>query len=809
MPTPSRATLLLALNIAMLPGIFAQEAPDPKKDEVIIMEKFVAQESNDPNGVMPPPNSMFGLDKPVVDIPRSISTVSGDMVEKFNINELVDMARFVPSTYTTFSFGIQGGLSVRGSAGDGYYRDMKRINNGPNMPTLIGASDGVDIVRGPPSAVYGAGQVGGYMNYKPKSARASTGRYLDSQTGKVSMTLGSWGKRTGTAEVGGPLKFFNKRAGYYAYAQVDDSDSYYIGSYTRNQILQATMTVDLTESLRIETGINYQNYHGTGLAGWNRVTQDLIDNGTYTTGTPIRNLDANGDGLVSFQEIYSVGNLNVTVPVSGLKPALTPANLFAIDPATVGTTKLSPRNVLLEKDGFGRDYIFFFDIVADKNPDLVFRNKIFTEFQQHHKASDIAYYREHEAFVAEERFTVEYRPKFLPDWVQLATVTAANARYLDTYNASTNIHQIFNYWDLSVYRDGHYTFANGWDNPELANYLGRKGSSSKSAHVEAGLGTIIDATFFKKFNITAGGRLDTVYGRVETFPGFAVSNLSTNASGANTGNAITLSNYRFDKGSDRKYSLTSVSVSYELFKGVRPYFTYAKPRTLIPGASGGLSTATVTGVEILQPSQLKEVGIKGDFFGGKLFIGASAFDQYRSSYNVTLDEYINTISKGMDIEIRWVPTRKFNISAAIDWIKRTQNPPSAAGFQVPPQTIGYDPISQGLGRYNLTLPESLSARSYQPPQVWSVFANYAIGRGFDISVGTSRQGSFPSSNAFDIILPAAQTYSGSVGYVNKKWEFRLSGKNLTDVIYYQANSGSAGPIPNVGRSIDGKVTWKF
>jgi len=131
---------------------------EKKTDEnIVVMEKFVTGEKNDPNGVMPPPNSMFGLDKSVLEIPRSISTVSGEMVEKFHINELVDMASFVPSTYTSFSFGIQGGLNIRGGAGDTYYREMKRINNGPNMPTLIGASDGVDIVRGPPSAVFGAG----------------------------------------------------------------------------------------------------------------------------------------------------------------------------------------------------------------------------------------------------------------------------------------------------------------------------------------------------------------------------------------------------------------------------------------------------------------------------------------------------------------------------------------------------------------------------------------------------------------------------------------------------------------------------
>ncbi len=797
---PYRALLPIAL-ISTASFLDAQTTEEKKESEnIVVMEKFVADEKADPNGVLPPPNDAFGMSKPVFEIPRSISTVSGEMVEKFNINELVDMAKFVPSTYTAFSFGIQGGLSVRGSAGDAYYRDMKRISNGPNMPTLIGASDGVDVVRGPSSSVYGAGQVGGYMNYKPKSARASTGRYMSDETGKFGVTIGSYGKKTYTGEIGGPLKVFNKRAGYYAYAQVDDSDSFYIGSYTRQQILQATLTVDLSDSLRLETGINYQNYHGTGLAGWNRVTQDLIDNGIYLAGLPARNLDTNKDGLVSFYELTAagLGNLNVTVPASGVKPALTPADLFAIDPATAKYVHLSPRNVLLEKNAFGRDYIFFADLVADKNPDLVFRNKIFVEKQLHHKASDIAYFRSHKAFSAEERVTMEWHPKrFVPDWMTVTSVSALNARYLDTFNNTSNIDQIFNYWDLTYYSypNRPYNFADGWDNPDLAPIA----SATKSQHIEAGLGTLLDITAFRKFSLTAGERLDTVYGRVYNRAGYTLS----------AANKYTVTPASFQKGSDKKYSLTSISASYEVFKGIRPYVTYANPRNLVPGSSGGLSSSTVTAKEILQPSELKEVGLKADLFGGKLFVAMSAFDQFRSSYNQTLDLYVNTKSKGADFEMRWVPTRNFNMSFAVDWIRRNTTPPSPTGTQVPVTTAGYDPIAAGLGRYSVTLSAAASERSYQPPQVWSMFANYALGHGFDVSLGTNFQGAFPSSGAYDIILPSAQTFSASVGYSTKKYDIRVSAKNLTDELYFQANSGSAGPIPNVGRTIEAKTVWKF
>lgn len=784
----------LALAGAVLGAVLPAAGAAAESDTVITMEKFNTEERSDPNGVLPPPNAMFGLDKMVVEIPRSISTVSGDMVEKFHINELVDMASFVPSTYTSFSFGIQGGLNIRGGAGDTYYREMKRINNGPNMPTLIGASDGVDIVRGPPSAVFGAGQVGGYTNYRPKSARASTGRYMPAETGKVSVTLGTWGKKTYTGEVGGPASLLGKRAGFYVYSQVDDSDSYYLGSFTRQQILQATLTVDLAAGWRLETGINYQNFHGTGISGWNRITQDLVDNRNYQAGIPLVNPDTSGDGLVSLAEIVALkDNYTVVVPASGIPPKFPNPAVHALDPATTAIVKLSPRAVAIEKNAFGRDSIFFADLVNDANPNLVFRNKLFIEKQSHHKASDIAYFRAHDAFLAEDRVSLETHFTNLPTWMKLVNVTSGNVRFLDTFNKTTNISQIFNYWDLSRYQTGHYYFANGWDNPELAGIA----SAVKSKDVEAGLGTLFDLNLGRRVNLTAGWRLDTVAALVDTRAGFTLS----------TSNTITTSAPRRDEGSDKKYSMTSASLSVEVLKGVRPYFTYGKPRSFIPGSSGGLSATTVTSVEILQPSELKEAGIKADLLGGKLFLASSAYDQQRSSFNTTLNEYQSTKSKGADFEARWVPSRRFNISGAVSWIDKQTTPPSAAGTVVSTAVAGYDPVTQGVGRYSITIPAARNGKSFEPPQVVSVFANWNVNRRFDLSFGINRQGSFDMDASRTIHLPSATLFTASVGYTTRRWDVRLSGKNLGDALYYAVNSGNL--IPGVGRSIDVKFTYKF
>jgi iron complex outermembrane receptor protein len=791
--------LLRGVNLAFVliaGATWVDAQTDEKKDKddehIIVLEKFIADDkAYDPNGLIPksPTGDVFGLAKPIVETPRSITIVASEMIDKFSINELVDLARFAPSTYTAFSFGIQGAVDVRGDGADVYYRGVKRINNGSNMPTLIGASDGVSVVRGPPSAVNGSGRVGGYMNYLPKSARASTGRYLEHETGKIAMTIGAYGKKQMSAEVGGPLKIFGKRAGYYLYGQIEDSDSFYIGSFTRQQVLQGTLTVELTDSLRLESGVNYQNFNGTGLAGWNRITQQLIDHQTYITGVPLRDLDANKDGLVNRSEILAVGDLNknLTFPFTTPRQAL-PAG-FALDPATVSTTKLSPRQVLVERDGFGRDYILFADLINDKDSTLVFRNKMFAEFQQHHKLSDIAYFRAHDAFVAEEKFTVEWTPHQVPGWMKFAALGAVNVRHLDTYNITTSGEQIFSRWDLTKYTDGHYGITNGWDTPNEAGME----SNTKSVHTESGAGLILDATFFGRTNLMVGGRFDSIYARVTT--------PSTNIRPARD----------FAEGSDKAFSLSSISLSHELFLGIRPYITYAKPKTLIPGSSGGLTIARVR-AEILEPSELREAGVKANFFKDRLFIAVSSFQQQRSTYNAALDEYQRTKSDGTDVEIRWVPTRNFNISASADWKRSLIDPiTAAASTQVTPAYAGYDPIAAYGGRLTITLPaDPKFARRYSPDKVFSVFANYAFAKKWDVSLGSNYQAGFPLSSTQDIILPSALTFSASVGYASKLWEIRISGRNLTDQLYFQPSGfGSTIAIPAVGRIWDMKYIRKF
>ena len=160
-------------------------------------------------------DSVFGLNKSILETPRSASTISEEMMDRFLMNDIDELILVAPGTFTQSFFGVAGTLDVRGTPGETYFRGVRRLDNPGNYPTPIGASDRVDIVRGPASVIYGPSKIGGYLNFNPKSARIEeTGALIDSQTGAVSVTTGSWSKAVITAEIGGPADFADKPTGY-------------------------------------------------------------------------------------------------------------------------------------------------------------------------------------------------------------------------------------------------------------------------------------------------------------------------------------------------------------------------------------------------------------------------------------------------------------------------------------------------------------------------------------------------------------------------------------------------------------------
>ncbi|WP_175414865.1 TonB-dependent receptor plug domain-containing protein [Nibricoccus aquaticus] len=310
----SRLLFAAICCLASSPSIFAQ-TPAPAADEPAVkLDDLETVAGEDVNLIMPtqPIEGVLGLSKALVDTPRSVTVLSSDLIDSLSIRNSEDIARLVPSTYSNFRYGLQGNVNVRNVTSDFYFRGMRRIDPQGNWRTVFAANDSIEIVRGLPSPIFGLGRIGGYMNFNPKTARlGKTGKYLEKPTGNTSFTIGSFDKRIVTAEVGGPIQIGGKKGGYHVFGYMENSGSYYNNSpkirqeRDQQEIVQATLTLDITDKWRMETGGVSQYSRGGLPGGINRTTQELIDKGKYWNGGFSYKLDTNGDGYIGDTEILT------------------------------------------------------------------------------------------------------------------------------------------------------------------------------------------------------------------------------------------------------------------------------------------------------------------------------------------------------------------------------------------------------------------------------------------------------------------------------------------------------------------------
>ncbi|HKK23069.1 MAG TPA: Plug domain-containing protein, partial [Pseudohaliea sp.] len=197
LPLAAAITAALAAGQPLLALAQDSDGNSPALEEIVVTGSLRSLPGEDVD--------VFGFGKSLLETPRSVSTISAEQMERFNVSDIDELVAFSPGTFTQSFFGVAGSLDVRGTPGETYFRGVRRVDNPGNYATPIAAADRVDIVRGPASPIYGPSKIGGYLNFNPKSARVGSGEYLDETTGGLSYTTGKWDRQVIAGDIGGRI----------------------------------------------------------------------------------------------------------------------------------------------------------------------------------------------------------------------------------------------------------------------------------------------------------------------------------------------------------------------------------------------------------------------------------------------------------------------------------------------------------------------------------------------------------------------------------------------------------------------------
>lgn len=752
--------------------------------------------------------TVYGLDLDYADIPRAISAIGDDAIERFNIDSVDDLAAVAPGTFTGSFFGVPGSVTIRGNRADSYFRGFKRAENPGTFPTPIGASERIEVVRGTTPALYGAGRVGGFVNVTPLTALTQRRIGAEGSLIEAGATFGSWGKRIARGSAGASFDLGGRKAGLYGYAEYENSESFYRGVEPERFLFQGAATLS-DDRWALEVGGAY--YSSTGYRqtiGWNRVTQDLIDNGVYITGRDTDLADLNGDGRLTPDEVdAAVGSFFGTSNIRQfIDFGVFPSPALALDTG-VGTARLDPRTVFIsDRDiadaGTGTAYA---DFAVDAGQGEL-RLQAFYDSLNGQLYQSYGFAAEYIADVVELRASYEFPWTLGP--VSLDSVIGTSWRRYDNETRQTFLsgYLAVDRRDLiagpagnDIFDDPFSVEANGipWD------------TDLSSLTTDLAFFAVTNAKLTERLSLLASLRLDR----------FTASSINEGATIFNPALGFT----RF-KGDDFRASYEA-SLSYRLAGGVILYATYGESNALETNDAGGIEVDRIDQGNFIADSGLVEAGVKA---GTERLTATLAIYRQERTRADPFGNVDQETSKGVEAELRYLLSDRWSANAAVTVQETRVAPPGPCGsgngefIVLPPSQLGIAPADGFGGLFAALnascLPELQNGyrRRTAPAALASAFITYtspetAFGA-FGATAGAIYVGETGGKIENAIRLPAYALGKASVYWEREALRVTAHVDNLFDKRYFlpvQNVYEEVGALPGRGREFQISLTASF
>lgn len=773
-------SILLFLTAAA-PAL-AQEAAPPQ--EIVVTGR-------DPAGLLEkrPSDGVFGLAKPLLETPRSASLASAATLERYGVRDVNDLVELSPGAFTDSYYGVAGSLNLRGTLAENYFRGFKRIENRGTYPTPLGAADRIEIVRGPPAPVSGPGKVGGYLDFTPKTARTDRG-YLTAPTGDIEATLGDYRQARLTGQIGLPVSLGGKAGGLYLYGEAENDTAYYRGIKPTHYVGQLSADFDLGDGWRTALGgMLYQSRGAVQTPGWNRLTQALIDHGTYTTGRNTTLVDLNHDGRLQPGEIGAA----LEQGYFGFPPGPDPR--FVLNTG-VGTTHLDRRTVFVSKNDFSNTdtQTGYFDLSKDLGAGRSAKVQLFYDALDNDRFVSYGFPASYQAHVWETRASLLSHDTLIGGAVEAQSLIGLGYR---TYRGRQR--ESFNGGYISLdRRDLSFgpTPTDIFDDPFSTGDNGLTWETDVHSTVgDAGAFAQTDLKLPARFDLTLGARADSYSVRARDG--------GTVVYGVTPGRT-----YRAGRGA----FTWNASLSWTSPWGLMPYATYAHTSAPELTQAGGVSPNLIANDAWLASSNLREVGVKLRLWQDALTGSLSVYRQTRTQLGQN-NAVVGTLGRGVELELRWVIDRHFSLTFAGNDQRTTIKGPDNSFIVIPSTTAGVSGVNGYGGAYVVYAFSQLRPGDYTdtliPRTVASLYGTWTSER-HDWGRAGATLGLTSVSRTAGIVpnpvrYPAYVTANAS-GFVDHgPWRLAANIDNLTDDLYFTPVAdvyANVAALPSQGR------TWR-
>ena len=780
------------------------------------LERFIATESAlaSAGDILPTsrPTTSFFDAQSVLDTPRSVTVLTPELLARFDIQDFDDLGRIGAGTQQSNYYGVPGSPVLRGAIGGVYFNGIQRAYQRNEMPLSFGSFESLDVVKGPAPSHFGAGQAGGYTNLIPKSP------YFDRRRSVMTLEIGTDEHYRAQLDTGAPFLLGDKPAAYrvsltgqYAGTPYDRVRNDFVSIY-------GSVKVQLSSDLTLFTGAEAFRFKSNENAGWNRPTQQLIDQSRYVIGEPINIASPVWGGRANRDALYN--NTALVVPAdlvdaginSGLISAaqrdllldLSDANdrasayadFSANDLATITqtnsgfqytpeylaagghvfTSPIEAATVLASDQDFADadNLLYFANLVQQRDNGALLTGQFLLDYIHTNKISTYGYAVSTDQLVLEGKLS--HRRHF--DWLDSTVTTGASVRRTHAVILQDFFDEPFSRRDITrpvisantVIPVGPQTDPNG------INFWSPTSQGGANA----------DSTLWQTSLFAYAQSRPTEY--LTTYLSVLGTHAPYKTVYPDGVDRVPADDPRRDPVEDKKnYGSISFSPVFSIGENARVYATLQYGTSLDPIDGGA-----ILGKGNFAENQLQEIGLKFALLDNTLFATLSGYQWEQTAFSVRDNAAQELEGRGTEFELTYVPSSRFSLIASLGHQRVNRLTPLgfrsiplteeqwalyggqlSHGFSGIPAADGFGPYSRPASNPDLEYPGS-------PQTQAKLHAQFELPHGFNIGLFLLWSDAYWQNFDRTLRLPSATSIDASVGYRTENWDITLHGSNLTD-----------------------------